>query len=71
MNNTYVFLFGITMMLLSFASGFTIGKIIVFLPIGWWLYFIFLSKKPEHKNLKVRVALGIMLFISIIEAYMI
>ena len=70
MDLSYVFSFGITIMLLSFVSGFTIGKIIIFLAIAWWLYFIFLSKKPDHRSPKVRIAFGIMLLISLFEAYM-
>lgn len=54
-------------MLLSFAFGFTIGKYTVLLAIGWWMYFMLLSKKTEVKNLKVRAALGIFLLITFIE----
>ncbi|MDD4238351.1 MAG: hypothetical protein PHT62_07330 [Desulfotomaculaceae bacterium] len=64
-----IFFIGISIMLLSFAYGFSIGKITVLLAIGWWMYFMLLSKNPEVKNFKVRVALGIFLLITFIEFF--
>ena len=61
---------GIALMLFAFF-GISIGKILVFLPISWWLYFFFISKKPEFKKSTFRIAIGVMLLLTIIEAYLI
>jgi len=67
----FVFSVGIFFMLLSFLSGFTIGKLIVFLPILWWLYFLSCSKRTDVKQTKVRMFLVVLLVLSLVEAFII
>lgn len=56
---------GLTLMLLSFISGFTVGGYMIFLALAWWIYFLF----TYHKT-KGRIAIGILASLSLVEAYL-
>lgn len=55
---------GLTIMILSLAAGFTVGGYIIFLAIAWWIYFLF-----AYHNTKGRIAIGILLALSLYESY--
>lgn len=55
---------GITLMLLSFAAGLTVGGYIIFLAIAWWIYFLF-----AYHNTRGRIVIGILLALSLYESY--
>jgi len=59
--------FGITIMVLSYVSF--IGKVVIFFAIGWWIFFLFFSKNPVYKKISVKIILGILLVLTIFEAY--
>ena len=54
---------GLTLMILSFISGFTVGGHLIFLALAWWIYFLFTYNKT-----KGRIAIGILVILSLVES---
>ncbi len=56
---------GLTLMILSFISGFTVGGHLIFLALAWWIYFLFTYNKT-----KGRIAIGLFAALSLVESYL-
>jgi hypothetical protein len=41
MDLSYIVAIGITIMVFSFLSGFSVGGYLIFLALAWWTYFLF------------------------------
>ncbi|WP_421072476.1 hypothetical protein [Pelotomaculum propionicicum] len=65
MELSYIISIGITIMILSFISGFTIGGYLIILALAWWAYFLFTYNKT-----KGRIAISVLLALSLVEAYL-
>ena len=65
MDLSYIIAIGITLMVFSFLSGFSVGGYLIFLALAWWTYFLF-----NYNNKKGRIAIGIFLALSLAEAYL-
>lgn len=63
MDLSYIIAIGITIMVFSFLSGFSVGGYLIFLALAWWIYFLF-----THNNTKGRIAIGVLLALSLVEA---
>lgn len=56
---------GITLMILSFISGFTIGAYMIIIALAWWTHFLF-----TYNNTKGKIAIGVLLALSLVESYL-
>lgn len=65
MELSYIISIGITLMIFSFISGFTIGGYVIILALAWWTYFLFTYNKT-----KGRIAIGVLLALSLVESYL-
>ena len=65
MGLSYIISIGITVMIISFISGFTVGGYLIILALAWWTYFLF-----SYNKTKGRIAIGILLALSLVESYL-
>lgn len=65
MELSYIISIGITLMIFSFISGFSIGGYVIILALAWWAYFLFAYNKTKGK-----IAIGVLLVLSLVESYL-
>ena len=69
MNIVDVVSIGITIMAFSLIPS--VGAVLIFFAIAWWIYHLAISKNPEMSSLKNKTIIIACLFVTYIELYLI